>query len=78
MKLRIIKKNNAYYPQYRWAFMWFHFTEGYCDSWAEYYKLSEAEEYIKNYITRTKPSRSFEVVKVYNVSEEALATGGMP
>lgn len=75
MKLRIIKKHNLYYPQYRWAFIWCHFTEGYSDSWVEYFKLSEAEEYIKDYITRIRPSRSFEVIKEYDVTEEATSTG---
>lgn len=64
-KLRIIKRGNFYYPQYKFFFIWWNFTEGYSDSDVRRSSLEQAEDYINKIISA--PPITTEVIKEYNL-----------
>lgn len=67
MKLRIIKCNHKFYPQYRRFFFWWYFTEGYSESAVARNSQSEAEVWIEELITVHNELHIPIIVKEYNI-----------
>lgn len=74
MKLRIIKKDNKYYCQYKGYFFWVYYRELRSGNIVSKNTLKEAENWMKNKI-ETLPDKYFEVIKEYKITFAARDTG---
>lgn len=67
-RVKTIIRNNGealYYPQYKYkyCFIWFHFTTGYCETPVEKYRFEEAERYIEEYLSHKIKSKTYKEIK---------------
>ena len=71
MKLRIIKKNEFYYPQVKILWWWQNLT------YLNRFYLKDAEQDIKNFLKEDKINHNtqIEIIKEYNIKESAQNTG---
>lgn len=69
MKVRIVEKNEIFYPQYRFLWMWCSFTEGYADVPVLRYSLSSAQDYLdeKEDIRKITNSKKVVIRKPYKI-----------